>query len=119
MTTLTIVKGTTYEFPVTVTDEVSGAPIDLTGASLYVTVKQRPDDADPGLCQLSVGSGITVLAQSGGTLGQANVKFTPAQTGGFPAPAFLAWDCQYDSGGDAWTVASGIVATQERVTAHS
>ncbi len=120
MSTLTITQGDTYEFPVTVTDQVSGAPIDLTGASLYLTVKQRPSDADPGLCQLTIGQGITLLTQSGGTLGQANVRFSPAQTGAFPAPAFLRWDLQYDNnGGDVWTVSSGIVATQVQVTAHA
>lgn len=120
MTTLNIPQGATYTFPVTVTDEVSGLPIDLTGKSLYCTVKVHASDADPGLCQLQVGSGITLRTQSGATLGMLDVKFSATQTEAFPAPQMLVWDLQYDDGGGGvFPVASGIVATTPRVTGHS
>ena len=120
MTTLNIAQGTTYTFPVTATDETTGQPIDLTGKTLYCTVKVNPSDADPGLVQLSVGSGITLRAQAGATLGMCDVKFSATQTEAFPAPQMLVWDLQYDDGGGGvYQLASGIVATTARVTAHS
>lgn len=120
MSTLTITQGASYQFPVTVQDEDTGQAIDITAGSLYCTVKQYASDADPGLVQLTNGSGITLRTQSGGTLGMADIKFTPAQTAAFPAPATLVWDVQYDDGsGGRWQVAAGIVAMERRVTAHA
>lgn len=119
-TTLTIKQGDSFEFPITVTDLDTQQAVDISSGSLYCTVKARPSDADPGLCQLTIGSGITLRTQVGATLGMADVKFTPAQTGAFPAPALLVWDLQYDDGaGGVWTVAGGIAATEEQVTRHS
>jgi hypothetical protein len=120
MSTLTITQGDSYQFPVTVTDQQTGDALDLSTGTLYCTVKQHISDVDPGLCQLTNGSGITLRTQSGATLGMADVKFTPAQTGDFPAPSLLLWDLQYDDGiGDAWTVASGIVSVEPQVTRHA
>jgi hypothetical protein len=120
MTTLTITQGDSYQFPITVSDEDTGQAIDITSGSLYCTVKQQMSDADPGLCQLTEGSGITLRTQSGATLGMADIKFTPAQTTTFPAPSTLLWDVQYDDGvGGVWTVAGGIVAVEPQVTRHT
>ena len=59
---LEVFRGTTARWKVAVTDE-DGAPVDLTGATIYFTVRKRPslsgDDTDAVL-QKAVGDGIDV-----------------------------------------------------------
>jgi hypothetical protein len=59
---LTVRKGEQYNIHCTIRDKTE-ALVDLTGASVWFTVKERRTDADPGVLQLTVGSGITLANQ--------------------------------------------------------
>lgn len=75
------IRGEDVEMVLTVTDD-TGALEDLTTAiDIELRVKDSPDDADPPLLALSLGSGITVRSpQTGSNLGLADVVATAAQT---------------------------------------
>lgn len=77
MSDLTIYKGVTWEHTLTVTKESDGLPRDLTGAAIVFTALRRGVGGAPQI-SLSVGSGITLLTQSGATLGQATVRIEGA-----------------------------------------
>jgi hypothetical protein len=55
----------------TVTDDDTGERTDLTGLTIAVQLRRRTGEA--ALIELTVGDGVTLLAQSGSTLGQADV----------------------------------------------
>lgn len=76
---ITIYKGNSKSWILTVKDSTQ-SPIDITGYTLEFQVKGAVDDADPALISKSVGSGITILTQSGATLGQAQIDVIPADT---------------------------------------
>lgn len=57
-----------------------GDAIDLTGATILAKIKRRHDDPDPALIELTVGDGVTLLAQSGTTLGQATLFIAGADS---------------------------------------
>jgi hypothetical protein len=65
-------RGETREYVITVTSD--GEEQDLTAATaIEMQLKATPGAADPPLASLSLGSGITLRAQSGTTLGQADI----------------------------------------------
>jgi hypothetical protein len=78
MTDLTIYKGIAWQRTLTVTRKDTGARRDLTGATIEFRLKRKTTDDDPPLVWLTVGSGITLLAQSGDTLGQATLDISAA-----------------------------------------
>jgi hypothetical protein len=67
------------------------SPQDLTGATIELQIKTTAGAADPALLSKSVGAGITLLSQSGATLGQAEISITAAET-----QALLARTYKYD-----------------------
>jgi len=61
----------------------NNTPMNLTtfhgGCNLLeFEVKTRPGVADPGILHKAIGSGVTILTQSGVTLGQFTITFNPA-----------------------------------------
>jgi hypothetical protein len=76
-----IYKGQSATFRITITDE-DGERYDLTGATLYFRVKVSVTTADPALITKvsSTPAQITILAQSGDTVGQAEIYLLPADT---------------------------------------
>lgn len=68
----TIYRGLDWQRTLTVTKESDGTARDLTGATVTFSLKRHTTDA-AALVTLTVGSGITLLTQSGATLGQATV----------------------------------------------
>jgi hypothetical protein len=76
MSTLTIYKGQSWKRRLTVTSRDTGLPCDITGASIEFTIKSKASDPSPTL-KLTTGAGITILTQSGATLGQADIECTP------------------------------------------
>jgi len=72
MSDLTIYKGRTWTRTLTVTDSTL-APVDITGATIELRIKAHSTDAGSPVIGLGVGSGITILPQTGGTLGQATL----------------------------------------------
>lgn len=73
MSDLTIYKNRTWTRRITFYR--AGVPVDITGWTIELTIKQRTNDPDPPKAERTVGSGITLLAQSGDTLGQADARF--------------------------------------------
>ncbi len=60
-------------------------PVDISGFLVEFEVKVNTGDEDPAVIEKSVGSGITILAQSGLTLGQAVIEIDPSDTSGITA----------------------------------
>jgi hypothetical protein len=79
-----IYKGEDKSYLLTVVDE-NGDRVDITAFSIEFEVKPAAGDADPATIAKSVGLGITILAQSGGTLGQAQIDINPSDTNGIAA----------------------------------
>lgn len=79
---ITIQRGYDWTRTLTVTypegHASAGDGVNLTGATIVAKIKRRHDDPDPALIELSVGSGITLAAQSGATLGQATLFVSAA-----------------------------------------
>lgn len=73
-----VFRGDTLDLVLTVTDDAD-EPVDLTGATITLTVKPNPGDAGATFTR-TVGSGITLRTQSGDTLGQADIAITSANT---------------------------------------
>lgn len=71
-------KGITWTRRITVTDEDTQTLTNLTGKPIVLELRRRTGESV--LVSLSVGSGITILTQSGGTLGQADIVITGAQS---------------------------------------
>lgn len=63
MDKLTLYRGLTFELEIPVRDKTS-ALVDLTGYGAELAIKELPDDADPALLQIAVGTGITVADQT-------------------------------------------------------
>lgn len=82
-----VFRGDTLDLVLTVTDDAD-EPVDLTGAAIVLTVKPNPGDADATFTR-TVGTGITLRAQSGDTLGQADIAITSANTGVAPGLYYL------------------------------
>lgn len=74
-------------FRLTVVQSSDGERKDLTGVGLEFQIKAADGDADPPLVSKSVGSGITLLPQTGTTLGQADIEVLSTDTG----PANASW----------------------------
>jgi hypothetical protein len=74
---LQLLAGESRTYRLTVVADDSGDPVDLTGAAIEFQLKRAVDDADPPLLTKSIGAGITLLAQTGATLGRADLELAP------------------------------------------
>lgn len=75
--------------------EASGTATDLTGKVLKLEVRRRTGEA--ALLTLTSGAGITHLAQSGATLGLADIVITTAQSAALDAPTLHVINVQLDN----------------------
>jgi hypothetical protein len=112
---LEVVRGDTRRYQVTVTDD-AGLPVDLSGASIYFTVRKKysssSDDTD-AVFQKSVGNGISISDASSGSIA---IVIAPTDTRALPASLFL-YDLQVNTGaGDVITAALGEFAVKADVT---
>lgn len=109
---LSIVRGDTVLIDLTVTRD--GAPVSLSGASLWWTAKRRTSDADAAaVIAKTTAAGITVTDAPGG---KARVTITAAETAAL-TDTLLYWDAQVrETSGTVSTVASGQVAIAPDVT---
>jgi hypothetical protein len=77
LTDLTIYKGVAWQRTLTVTypegHASAGERRSLADATIRAKIKRVSSDADPPLIDLTVGDGVTILTQSGDTLGQATL----------------------------------------------
>lgn len=86
--TLTIYKDRSWRRILTVRDQ-AGDAVSLTGATITVRVKPRTTSPDPPTLELTIGAGITLLTQSGATLGQAQLDLSPSDTAGIDAGLYV------------------------------
>lgn len=95
-------RGDTAEFQVQT--ERNGVPIDLTGATIVMSVRRNV--ASPVLFTKSVGSGITVASPTSGAMA---IHLLSADTSVLPNESFAyIYDIRVTtSGGDTWCVAEG------------
>jgi len=119
-TLLTLIPGDDFVYTATV-DDALGVDYNLTGSTLWLTVKRRVSDADDNaiakLYWISGGaaSGITVGTP---TTGSAVIRLTAAQTAAF-AQASHVWDLQHkDAAGVVRTVGHGVLMVLPRSTAR-
>jgi hypothetical protein len=109
---LTMRRGDTVKLNITVTR--GGSAVDLTGASIWFTVKNAVTDADPGVFQKTVGSGIVV---TNAAAGQAQITIANADTSAIVGSRTLLYDIQVkEAGGDITTVANGTITVSPDVT---
>lgn len=113
MTLLTMTRGDTRVFRVTLTD-ADGAPLNLTGLTLKFTAKRRTSDADDDAVIAKASSaGITLVD---GPNGIADITILPADTDSYSDTAPLLWDVQVENGAtdirtplSGWLIVAGDV----------
>ena len=77
---LKLFAGESRTYRATITNEAA-QPLDLSGdVVLEFQVKQSVGAADPALISKTIGAGITLLPQTGATLGQVELALLPADT---------------------------------------
>ena len=122
MSHLAVTRGDSATFTLTLTDEDTGAPVNLTGMTMTFTAKRRPTDSDAqALIAKSTADGIVIdVAPETGlatlTLDPADTEdLSPAQIG-----RSLYWDLQIDDmAGDVRTPLSGLLAISADMTRAS
>lgn len=104
MTLLSMTRGDTGVFQVTLTDS-AGDPLVLTDRELTFTVKRRLSDSDDdALIQKTVGEGIVVSEDEPGV---ATITIDPVDTSGIANGPSLYWDIQVQADDDVRTPLSG------------
>lgn len=78
-------KGESRTLTITVVDPDTGFPVNLSAGDwqideLEFQIKSDVEQTDPALVSKALGTGITLLTQSGDTLGQAKVELEPDDT---------------------------------------
>jgi len=90
--THSVAQGEDKVLTLTVNDS-NGSPRDLTGAYVYFAIKRTDDDATQVVqYDNDAGTGVTLLAQSGATLGQAEIAVAAADTTAEPVGTALVYD---------------------------
>lgn len=112
---LTITKGDTWPntLPITKRD---GSPYDLTGATVWLTVKDEFDTADDdagGIFQLGVGTGLTVSAPATGIVA---VEIADTQTDLLDPERTYRYDVQVRKGGKTFTPIGGRLTVTRDTT---
>lgn len=121
MTTLLLRVGDDFLYTATVRDRAGGL-FDLTGSTLWITIKRYRSDADADAIaclywQDGIGAaGISVADES---TGEADIRLTPSQTLLFEQAAYV-WDLQIqDAAGAIRTVDRGTLVAQMSVTTRT
>lgn len=113
MADFTIYRGDTVALNVTITS--GGLAYNLTGKSIWFTAKTSYSQADPGVFQKTLGSGITIVSAANGQC-QVVIAATDTNSLGNSKTA-LVYDMQVkDSSGNIYTVASGNLIVVPDVT---
>ncbi len=107
MSYLTIVRSDDETLDILVTDEDTGAAVDLTSADITWMAKRRRNDADvDALITKAIGSGVTVTSAVGGV---AEVAIAAADTDAITPGAYY-WELQsVDAAGKTHTLAGGRI----------
>ena len=97
MSRLSIVRGDTKAFTLTLTDVDTGDPLLLTGLDLTFSVKYRlADTQEDALIVKTSGDGIVVAGDP--ALGIATLTLEPDDTNGLTNVRTLVWDVQVEDG---------------------
>lgn len=117
---ISFVRADTYEINATYQEVLGGFPpvfqaIPLpAGSNIYFTCKWFVNDADPGLFQLSVGSGITI---TNANAGQFTILIPETATKNLPCNLDYLYDCVIEPlAGGRNTVMRGSLFLEENVT---
>jgi hypothetical protein len=102
MGTITVRRGDDHRRDLTVR-QPNGTPYDLTGTTLWFTLKERAEDADPGVFQHKTGVG-TALVVTNAPGGLAAHRMTAAETAALLVGKAYRYDYQLKA-------ADGTVAT--------
>lgn len=111
MSDLSMYRGDDDDFTITALD-ATGAAVDLTGTTLIWTVKRSRTDPDSAavIQKKSSDGGITILTQSGATLGQATINLAAADTSPLTHQTMGYWDLQVvDAAGKVQTLSTGTL----------
>lgn len=109
--TITMFRGDTVSLNLYVT--MGGAPKSLSGALLTFSVKYNRADSSY-VFQKTIGSGITIDSESGGT---ATISIASSDTSFLPGTQMkLQYDVQYAKGSDVYTISSGVLVVNPDVT---
>ena len=109
-------QGTTPSLTVTVLDS-AGVPVNISGATIYLTAKADPLDADPGLFQLSTTNAeIVISPQSGDTIGQYVATFPATATKNLSALLHYLYDSRIILAGNVQTVLFGELTLTQAIT---
>ena len=85
----TIYQGQTWNRRLVVTNLIDGLAYNLTGAANEFRMRRYPTDAAP-VVDLTIGNGITLLTQSGATLGMADIDLGAAATAALAPDGYVA-----------------------------
>lgn len=109
---LDAVRGDSFDLQVTVTDDATGLPVDITGWTLMFTVKRAADDAaDDDAAAVAV----DVTAHTDAVNGLSTVSLSAAQTAALLG--VYAWDLQARKpDGTITTVVGGHIEFARDVT---
>jgi len=113
---LNFVQGNTPGLTVTVTLPDGVTKVDLTGAVIYLTAKEDPSEADPGLFQLSTVSGDIDISDQETNLGEYVVTFPAAATANLSALKEYFWDSKVELNGILQTVIGGKLTLTQAIT---
>lgn len=97
--------------------DAAGTPVDLTGATLWLTCKAADTDTDAAaLFQKTNGAGLSITSAAGGTL-LAQLTTTDTDASKFTADRSYPFDLQLlTSGGEKQTLLTGFFRAQTRIT---
>ena len=102
-------RGDTVYFNIAITDD-AGSPVDLTGATVYFTMKKNIDDPDPGDLQKAI------TTHTDPTQGKTQIKLDSSDTDNID-PGKYFYDFQVTlANGDKITIESGILEVLADVT---
>jgi hypothetical protein len=114
VTLLSMTRGDTATFTLTLTD-AAGGPLDLTDLDITFTAKRSTYDADAdAVLRKTVGSGITVADDP--ATGVATLTITAADTADLSQSKSLPWDVEVVDGEDVRTPLSGRLVISRDVT---
>jgi hypothetical protein len=111
---LSIPRGDSREYRLEITDENDNV-LNITGSTVYFTVKENISDADPGKFQLSSSNPAQIDIDDGGN-GKARIFVTNPNTQDLDIMRYL-YDVQVQPAtGGVKTVVSGTFAVTEDIT---
>lgn len=112
---ISIIRGDTNRFEISVTSDLDGSVVDLTGASVWFTLKKSRDDTDENkIFQKTVGAGVLIADPAGGVV---RVTIEASDSVSLSPLRLYAYDLQVKTAtNDIFTPISGTVSVVADVT---